>query len=77
MTLKVIVLTGPLNSKSNQTKNEENAEKSFSQNVLKTNGWNLLCIIKVEKPFSYNQNFIPQGLFVLAAWAIYSQENNL
>ena len=51
--------------------------KKMLKNVLKTNGWNLLCIIKVEKPFSYNQNFIPQGLFVLAAWAIYSQENNL
>ena len=44
----------------------ENVEKSFSQNVLKTNGWNLQCVIKVVKHFSYNQNFVPWGLFALA-----------
>ena len=32
---------------------EENVEKSFSQNELKTNGWNLHCMIKVVK--RYNQ----------------------
>ena len=26
----------------------ENVEKSFSQKVLKTNGWNLQCMIKVH-----------------------------
>ena len=49
----------------------ENIEKSFSQNVLKTNvlqtnGWNLQCVIKVVKHFSYNQNFVPWGLSALA-----------
>ena len=34
----------------------ENVEKSFSQNVVKTSSWNLQCMIKVVKPFSYNQN---------------------
>ena len=37
---------------------EENIEKSFSQNVLKTNGWNLQCMIEVANPFSYNQNIV-------------------
>ena len=27
----------------------ENVEKSFSENVLKTNGWNLQCMLKVVK----------------------------
>ena len=31
-------------------------------NVLKTAGWNLQCMIKVENPLSYNQNFIPREL---------------
>ena len=31
----------------------ENVEKSFSQNVSKTNGWNLQSVIKVVKHFSY------------------------
>ena len=44
----------------------ENVEKSFSQNILKTNGWNLQCVIKVVKYFSYNQNFVPWGLSALA-----------
>ena len=46
----------------------ENVEKSFSQNVLKTNGRNLQCIIKVVKLFShsYSQNFVPLGLSALA-----------
>ena len=30
----------------------ENVEKSSSKNVLKTNGWNLQCVIKVVKHFS-------------------------
>ena len=37
----------------------ENVEKSFSQNVLKTDGWNLQWVIKGVKHFSYNQNFVP------------------
>ena len=44
----------------------ENVEKPFSQNVLKTNGWNWQCMIKVVKCFSYNQNFVPWGLSALA-----------
>ena len=43
-----------------------NVEKSFSQNVLKTNGWNLQCMIKLVKRFSYNQNFVPRELSALA-----------
>ena len=39
----------------------ENIENSVSQNVLKTNGWNLQTMIKVANPFSYNQNFVLQG----------------
>ena len=35
---------------------KENVEKSFSQYVLKTNGWNLQCMIKEVKLFSYGQN---------------------
>ena len=46
---------------------EENVEKSFSQNVLKTNGWNLQWVIKVVRYFSYNQNFV----ICLCPWAIY------
>ena len=34
-------------------------------NVLKTNGWNLQCMIKVATTFSYNQNFIPGGYLPL------------
>ena len=44
----------------------ENVDKSFSQNVLKTNGWNLQLVIKVVKHFSYNKNFVPWGLSALA-----------
>ena len=36
-----------------------NVEKSFSQNVWKTYGGNLQCVIKVVKHFSYNQYFVP------------------
>ena len=32
----------------------ENTENSVSQNVLKTNGWNLQYMIKVANTFSYN-----------------------
>ena len=50
----------------------ENIENSVSHNVLKTNGWNLQYMIKVANPFSYNQNFVPQGwLSTLAPWAMY------
>ena len=48
----------------------ENVEKSFSQIILKTNGWNLQCMIKVVKHFSYNQHFVPWGYLSLP-WAIY------
>ena len=34
-----------------------NVEKSFSQWIIKPNGWNLQCMIKVVKLFSYCQNF--------------------
>ena len=44
----------------------ETVEKSFSQNVLKTNGWNLQWVIKVVKHFSYIQNFPPCGLSAIA-----------
>ena len=45
----------------------ENFEKSFSQNVLKTDGLNLQCLIKVVKLIIYNQNFVPWGS-ALAPW---------
>ena len=52
----------------------ENVEKSFSQNVLKINGWHWQCMniilsylmIKVVKPFSNNQISVPRGLSALA-----------
>ena len=44
----------------------ENVEKSFSQNVLKTNGRNLQFMIKVVKLLRYNQNFVPWVLSALA-----------
>ena len=44
----------------------ENIEKSVSHNVLKINGWNLQCMIKVANPFSYNQKFVPWGYLPLA-----------
>ena len=44
----------------------ENVEKSFSQNVFRTNDCNLQCMIKVVKVFSYNQNFVTWGLSALA-----------
>ena len=44
----------------------ENVEKFFSQNVWKTNGCNLQCVIKVVKYFSNNQNFVLWGLSALA-----------
>ena len=40
----------------------KSVEKSFSQNVLKIIGWNLQCMIEIVKLFSYDQNFVPQGL---------------
>ena len=43
----------------------ENVEKSFSQNVLKTNGWNLQYVIKEVKRCSYDQNFVPWGFSAL------------
>ena len=38
--------------------------ENISQNVWKTNGLNLYCIIEVVNPFSYNQNFVPPKNFV-------------
>ena len=35
----------------------ENVEKSFSQWIIKTTGWNLQGMIKLVKLFSYYQNF--------------------
>ena len=35
----------------------ENVEKSFSYYVLKTNAWNLQCMIKEVKLSGYHQNF--------------------
>ena len=49
----------------------ENTEKSVSQNVLKTNVWNLHCMIKVANPFSYNQNFVAQGYLPLPLGYMY------
>ena len=46
----------------------ENAEKTFSLYVLKTNGRNLQCMIKVVNPFCYNQDCVP------CCWAIYWYE---
>ena len=37
----------------------ENVEKSFSENVLNTNSWNLQSMIKLVTIFSYNQTFVP------------------
>ena len=42
-----------------------NVEKSFSKNVVKTNGWNLQFMIKVVKLVIYSQNFIPCGYLPL------------
>ena len=42
------------------------SKKNFLKNVLKTNGWNLQCMIKavkVVKLLSCNQNFIPCGIY--------------
>ena len=44
----------------------ENVEKSFSQNILKANGGDLQCMIKVVIVFSYTQNFVTWGLSALA-----------
>ena len=35
-----------------------------SQNVLKTKGWNLQCMIKVENSFNYNQKFVPWATYI-------------
>ena len=40
----------------------ENVKKTLSQNVLKTNGWNLQWVIKIVKHLSYNQHSVPWGL---------------
>ena len=43
----------------------ENVEKSFSQNVLKTNGWNLQWVIKVEEHLSIAKILSPGGYLSL------------
>ena len=42
---------------------EETVGKSFCQNVLKTNGWNIQSMIKFFFFFffSYNKYFVPRG----------------
>ena len=50
----------------------ESIENSVSQNVLKTNGWNLQYIITVANPFSYNQHLHPLPRVICPCpWAIY------
>ena len=49
-------------------------KKSFSQNILKTNGQNLQCMIQVANPFSYNQNFVPQGYLPLPLGYIHVED---
>ena len=44
----------------------EYIDNSVSQNVWKTNDWNLQCMIKAANPFSCNQNFVPQDYLPLA-----------
>ena len=44
----------------------ENIENSVSQNVLKTNGWSLQCMIKVANTFRHNKNFVPGCYLTLA-----------
>ena len=45
----------------------ENVEKSFSENVLKSNGWKSQYIIKVRaKPFSCSEN--SPGLYTCIKW---------
>ena len=48
----------------------ENIENSGFQNALKTNNWNLQCIIKVANTFSYNKKNVP-GVIRACSWAIY------
>ena len=43
---------------------EANVEKSFSQTVLKANGWSLQCMIKEVKHISYNQTFVPSAIYM-------------
>ena len=40
-------------------------ENSFSETVLKFNGWNLKCMINVANPYICNSHFVPRGLYVL------------
>ena len=49
---------------------EENVEKSFSQNILKTNGWNLQCMIKIVI-ILVTIKFWPLGIICPCPWAIY------
>ena len=49
----------------------ENIETSFPKNILKTNGWNLQCMITVEKLFSYKSKLCPPGVIRPCPRAIY------
>ena len=52
----------------------ENIETSFCQTVTKTNGWNLLCMVKVANPFSNAKNVprvISRGFICPYPWAVY------
>ena len=49
----------------------ENIEQSFYHNELKTKDWNLQCMIKVVKCFSYYQKFCHLGVLCPCSWAIY------
>ena len=50
----------------------ENIENSVSQNVLKTNDWNLQYMIKVANPCSYNQKFVPGSYLPLPMGSIHA-----
>ena len=55
------------NKKKKTTDFIQTFEKSFSQNVLKTNGWYLQGMIQIVKNFSFNQNVVRWGLSALAS----------
>ena len=43
----------------------ENVEQIIYQNILKTYGWNLQCLIRIAKPFSYSKKMFPWGYLSL------------
>ena len=50
----------------------ENIETSFSQNVIKTYGWNLQCMINVANPFSNTINLVHRGYLPLSLCIIFN-----